>query len=1004
MPPPPGMHIGSTAPAHLRPSFGFPRLRPALLLTPPTRIDARRPAQPGEGMRRLSARRTATLTTLIVLAALLPAGAVPGQITAAAAAPPPGAIEALNLSPTSRTVRPTAVYRTTGSVSNPQSVLSDQATRISGTNSSITLDFGKEVGGLVTLSYGAASDGGQQVGLAFSESSQYVGNDSDVSATHEGRGDGALTAGAPSNGSYTMPNQYLRGGFRYLTVFLRTGGWVDLTRVSLNFTAAPGKANPAAYANYFYSNDNLLNRIWYAGAYTVQMSTIATNQGRAWPAPSSLWDNSAVIGVGTAVVSDAAKRDRNVWPGDLGIATPTAYASTNDMESTRNSLTTLYNMQNASGELSYSGPPFNLWGSDTYHMWTLNVSSLYYNYTGDRAWLDSVWSKFTRGMTYITNKIDGSNLLNVTNTADWARSGQGGNNLQANALLYGTLIGASRLATAEGDSGLSSTYANRAAALKTAVNSRLWDAGTGLYRDNPSSGLYPQDGNSLAVWYGLTDTAAKNTSISQRLAARWNAYGAVTPEWGGGVHPFPGSMEVHAHFTANDDNTALAQIRREFGYMIDSPIGTKSTMWEGISASGGLAYSPSFMSLSHGWSTGPTSALTFDVLGTAPEPTLGQYRFVPHPGDLTSVEGRITLPQGPVNASWSRDASAGTFTSQLTSPAGTTGRVGIPKQTGNITVSVNGAVVWSNGAFTAQPGIAGGSQDDTYVYLTGVAPGTYTFTATGLGNPPPSAPPTPAGVDLPAGYTRCAGEGETCSFSGTRIVAFGAGTYTSKQATDNTACTTAAFNGDPAANLTKSCYVAPQGGPSGYTQCAAENGTCSFTDTRSIAYGANGAFNRRVATSSTACTNDLFGDPLNGTVKACYVPPAGGPSSNWTQCAGESGSCSAVSGQPVAYGAYGAFSYTTATGNVACANDTFGDPIVGAAKSCYTQTTGGPAGYGTTCATENGTCTFSGTQTVAFGARGKYVFRSFTGNAACTTAAFGSDLLAGVQKSCYLTQ
>ncbi len=628
-------------------------------------------------MRRLPVRRISTFLALSVLAAALPAGAAPAR--AVAAAPPPGAIEALNLSPTSRTVRPTAVYRTTGSVANPQNVLSGQPTRLTGTNSSITLDFGKEVGGLATLSFGAASDGGQQVGLAFSESSLYVGNDSDISATHEGRGDGALTAPAPANGSYTMPNQYLRGGFRYLTVFLRTSGWVELTRASLNFTPAPGKANPADYANYFYSNDNLLNRIWYGGAYTVQMSTIASNQGRAWPAPATLWNNAAVIGVGTAVVSDAAKRDRNVWPGDLGIATPTAYASTNEMESTRNALTTLYNMQNASGELPYSGPPFNLWGSDTYHMWTLNVSSLYYNYTADRAWLDSVWPKLTRGMTYIINKIDGSGLLNVTNTADWARSGQGGLNLQANALLYATLTGASRLAAVEGDSALATGYANRAATLKAAANSRLWDAGAGLYRDNPTSGMYPQDGNSLAVWYGLTDTPAKNTTIVQRLAQRWNAYGATTPEWGGGIHPFPGSMEVHAHFTANDDTTALAQIRRTWGYMLDSPIGTKSTMWEGISANGGLAYNPPFMSLSHGWSTGPTSALTFDVLGTAPEPTIGQYRFVPHPGDLTSVEGRITMPQGPINAAWSRSPSAGTFTSQLTSPAGTTGRVGIPK-------------------------------------------------------------------------------------------------------------------------------------------------------------------------------------------------------------------------------------------------------------------------------------------------------------------------------------
>ena len=382
------------------------------------------------------------------------------------------------------------------------------------------------------------------------------------------------------------------------------------------------------------------------------------------------------------------------------------------MESTRNALTTLFNQQRASGELPYSGPPFNLWGSDTYHLWTLHVSSLYYNYTADRAWLDSVWPRFTRAMTYITNKIDSSNLLNVTNTADWARSGQGGLNLQANALMYATLIGASRLATAVGDSALASGYANRAATLKTAANARLWDAGAGMYRDNPTSGMYPQDGNALAVWYGLTDTAAKNTSVVQRLAQRWNAYGATTPEWGGGVHPFPGSMEVHAHFTANDDHTALAQIRRTWGYMLDSPIGTKSTMWEGISASGGLAYHPPFMSLSHGWSTGPTSALTFSVLGTAPEPAIGQYRFVPHPGDLTSVEGRITLPQGAVNASWSRNPSAGTFTSRLTSPAGTTGRVGIPKLTGNITVSVNGAVVWSNGIFTARPGIGGGTQDD----------------------------------------------------------------------------------------------------------------------------------------------------------------------------------------------------------------------------------------------------------------------------------------------------
>ncbi len=955
--------------------------------------------------------RTASVAIALLVLGLASVSAVPSTAAQlgrqplpaalAAVAAPPGAIEALNLSPTSRTVRPTAVQGTSGSVANPQNVLSGQPTRLSGTNSSITLDFGKEVGGIATVSFGATS-GGQRIGLAFTESSRFIGRASD--ASNGGSVDGAIFGNAPTNGTYVMPTARLRGGFRYLTIFMSTSGSVDLTGVSLNFTPAPGKANPAAYANYFYSSDSLLNRIWYAGAYTVQTNIIASNQGRIWPPPSSEWNNSAIVGVGNSVLVDGAKRDRTIWPGDLGISVPTDYASMNDLDTVRNTLSTMYSVQDANGEIPWSGPVFNLKGSDTYHTWTLHGTALYYTYSADRAWLDSIWSNYTRGMQFIINKIDGNNLLNVTRTQDWARSGQGGENIQANALLYAALIGGVNLARVKGDTGLANSFANRAAALKTAANARLWDSNAGMYRDNPNSNLNPQDGNSLAVWFGLTDSPAKATSIVQKLATRWNAFGATTPEWGGGVHPFSGGMEVHAHFTANDDFTALAQIRRTWGYMLDSPIGTKSTFWEGINADGSLAYGGSFMSLAHGWSSGPTSALTFHVLGTAPEIQVGQYRFVPHPGDLTSAEGRITLPQGQLNAAWSRDPGAGTYMARLTSPGGTTGRIGVPKLGGtNISVSVNGAVVWSNGTFTPRPGVGGASQDSTYVYLTGVTPGTYDVTASGLGNPTP--PPPPAGAaGLPAGYTYCAGEGGQCSFSGTRSVAYGAGGYTVKTVTSATACTNEAFNGDPAASTLKACYVAPLGGPAGFTQCAPENGTCSVTGFgRNIAYGANGAFAYRVFSASTPCTNGVFGDPIGGVVKACYVGDAGPPAGGWSQCAGEGGSCPAVSGQPVAYGAFGAFRYATATGNTACANATFGgDPIPGESKACYTRS-GSPPGYSTSCASEGATCGFTGQRTVAYGARGAFVYRTFTGGTACTTAAFGTDPLFGVSKSCYLT-
>ncbi|MEV5783929.1 hypothetical protein AB0L42_23405 [Streptomyces sp. NPDC052287] len=351
------------------------------------------------------------VATVLATAPAPSAGASPPASVAASAtttAPPQAETDALNFSPTSRTLKPTAVRSTSGNVTNPQNVLSGQPTRISGSQSAITLDYGKEVGGLATLSFGSTSGSGQRVGLAFSESSLYAGTNSDRSSGRDGE-DGALYATASADGTYTMPTARLRGGFRYLTVFLDTSGWVDLTGVSLNFTAAPGKTNPADYANYFLSSDDLLNRIWYAGAYTVQLNTIASNQGRAWPPPASEWDNSATVGVGGSVLVDGAKRDRTVWPGDLGIAVPTQYAYSNDLASTRNALTTMYNAQSTDGEIPWSGPPFNLTGSDTYHTWTLLGTATYYTYSADRAWLDSEWADYKRGMAFIINKIDGNN-------------------------------------------------------------------------------------------------------------------------------------------------------------------------------------------------------------------------------------------------------------------------------------------------------------------------------------------------------------------------------------------------------------------------------------------------------------------------------------------------------------------------------------------------------------------------------------------------------------------
>ncbi len=640
-----------------------------------------------------------------------------------------------NYAPSVRTLAPakTIIH---GNVSGADAGLATgQAARLTGASSGITFDFGREVAGIVSLKFGAASDAAQTLALAFTESPQYIGPASDQSIGPPTSVDGALSVTVVPAGTYVMPANKLRGGFRYLSVYLNTAGWVDLSGVSLQFSAAPTMPAPNQYLNHFYSNDDLLNRIWYAGAYTVQMNTIDPKQGRAfpYPAPGTNWDNGATVGLGNTVLVDGAKRDRTVWPGDLGIALPTAYVSTGDLLTIKNSLDTLFAGQDAAtGEFPRSGPPLNGQNghttSDTYHLWTLIGACNYYLYSGDKVWLDRNWAAHKKGLAFSTGKIASDGLFQVSLVKDWGRLGQGGENIAANAILYRVLSSSADMAVVEGDAALGATYKTQAAALKTAANTLLWDATAGAYRDNPTSTLYPQDGNSLAIWFGLVDTSAKAQGITTALHKNWNAHGAHTPEADptrATISPFPGSMEVVARFVAGDDQLALDLIRLEWGYMLNAAIGTGSTFWEGYLDDGTFGYGGSYMSAAHGWSTGPTFALTEWALGVAPDSAAGQtYHVVPHAGDLTHVEGSLTMAPGKVVRVSYDHPACGDFTLQLDSSAhaASVGVVGIPKFGQTRVIQLNGTTVWDGTKLIASPTVASADEDASYVYFRSLPP------------------------------------------------------------------------------------------------------------------------------------------------------------------------------------------------------------------------------------------------------------------------------------------
>jgi hypothetical protein len=258
----------------------------------------------------------------------------------------PGAWDQYNYSPASRTVSPASILSSSGAFikSYPGTAT------LSGNGSQLIFDFGKEVAGIVTVTYGATGTG--TLNLAFTEAKNWTGEWSD-SSNGSFRPDGYLTAdvNTTAEANYTMPIDRLRGGFRYLTLFSETTSAafdIDIQDIAVEIAYQPAWSNLRAYQGYFSCSDPLLTKIWYSGAYTLQTNAIPPSSGRAFPILGGGWENNQELNLGSTaptIYVDGSKRDRTVWPGDLGIAVPSILVSTGDWDGVSNTLTVLYNDQ-----------------------------------------------------------------------------------------------------------------------------------------------------------------------------------------------------------------------------------------------------------------------------------------------------------------------------------------------------------------------------------------------------------------------------------------------------------------------------------------------------------------------------------------------------------------------------------------------------------------------------------------------------------------------------------
>lgn len=534
--------------------------------------------------------------------------------------------------------------------------------------------------------------------MAYSESPRFAGRLPDATTDRQER-DLPLYLPIASTGVTCVRPAFIRGAFKYLTIYIPEHPpkpediWsesessppesidshldshqkhlaphdetshhhpkrrISISSLYVNCTAFPSNPNPRAYTGYFSSSSTLLNRIWYSGAYTLQLTTIDPAEGSSLidynrrvnnnRSPQGSWYSNFTIANGTAITTDGAKRDRMAYPGDMAIAVPGIGVSTYDMVAVRTALDSLFIRQYADGALPYAGPPMGYDGefSDTYHMHTLLGVWNYILFTNDVPWLRSHWDAYLRAFEYSLAKVDRTGLFHVTSIYDWLRPGMTGHNLEATSLMYYVLQWTVRLA----DEVAKDPYARGQFERWKSVAKRmergieiLWCEETGMYGDNVGrrgcggqEECMPQDGNSWALFSGIIDNSTRRNEVSENLRKRWTKHGAPATEFPNVISPFASSFELLAHCAAGNHDAAIELTELMWGYMLDGDGFTNSTCVEGYRIDGDIQY-PAYWSSArnshaHGWSTGPTMVLLTEILGIHLETPLGRtYRIEPY--------------------------------------------------------------------------------------------------------------------------------------------------------------------------------------------------------------------------------------------------------------------------------------------------------------------------------------------------------------------------------------
>jgi hypothetical protein len=472
---------------------------------------------------------------------------------------------------------------------------------------SLLLDFGREVAGRLLVESATPTD--SLLSIAYGESEIEAMSTGLTSGQQGGNYLGTNLLDVPADGIARGP----KSGFRYVRIrFLRGAPTMAFKSIRVE-----GIYYPVKYKGAFESSDPLLNRIWETGAYTAHLCM-----------QDGIWD--------------AVKRDRGRWAGDLGVEGRVISTVFGDPTLTEETLRAL---APAAGRDVNGIPGYSA-------LWIAALFDLY-SHSGDKAFIASQREALLRVLATMDASLDANALF--TNAKhqwlfiDWSPGLYGfttdaviGTNLQ-----YGIAYNrASLLLRMLGDQAGADKYWKQSGRVLAATRSR--------FRDPEASTGAPTYGNTwqlnaLALLAFENDANAADVLWSRILShVRQDSRADQV------ISPYFNATVLDAMSAADHQREALDWLRAYWGGMLAEGA---TSFWESydlrwpktnphlsLQADGTSGY---FVSLAHGWSSGPTAWLTENILGIR-EPLDGYKSVViaPHLAGLNWARGTVPTPHG----------------------------------------------------------------------------------------------------------------------------------------------------------------------------------------------------------------------------------------------------------------------------------------------------------------------------------------------------------------------